>query len=161
MRFVVNRSKWRCGGYKTHDFLSPPDLSTGHGRGLVSLLNDQGYMCCLGFVGTQLGCPERLLFGKGEPCETKHFREGILGRYEPGTPPTDAYDSGEEEMWLNTNLSSEAMAINDDNLSLLDDKEQELIVLFEEYGHELVFEGEYECLPESSAADKPELNREY
>ena len=51
-KFIIDRSKWRCGG----------NLSDGgtnlRGEGITYLLNNQGFMCCLGQVAKQCGVDE-------------------------------------------------------------------------------------------------------
>lgn len=61
MKFVVDRSKWRCGGYA---------LSTQCGKGSTRLLNQEGFMCCLGHCALQLGTTQSDILDKGMPHHT-------------------------------------------------------------------------------------------
>jgi hypothetical protein len=54
---ILDYSKWRCGD----------DGDNKVGTGTTGLLNDQGYMCCLGQWCHQLGAPLPELLNNGEP----------------------------------------------------------------------------------------------
>lgn len=126
MKFVIDRSGWRCGAHGPY----------ARGKGVTGLLNDSFYKCCLGFCAEQLGIASEQLRGIGEPCDIER---------EPGEEPdgvlvftSDGYG------YHNTELTNSAISINDsDNL---DDKEREqsLIALFAKHGHEIEFMGEYQ-----------------
>ena len=58
-KLILDYSKWRCGMYG--------DDSLGEGD--TALLNNAGFMCCLGQFGKQCGIPEDELLNRGEPCE--------------------------------------------------------------------------------------------
>lgn len=66
MHFVIDRSKWRCGG--NDDPLKPHQINIAIGSGGVSLLNDDGFMCCLGQVCKQSAVPDYFLDGSGDPA---------------------------------------------------------------------------------------------
>ena len=54
---IINRARWRTGGME--------DDSTG--KSYTALLNDKGYMCCLGFRCEQMGIPKKDLLGLSSP----------------------------------------------------------------------------------------------
>ena len=98
-KLVLDYSKWRAGG----DLNGPNKV----GEGLTSLLNDEGYMCCLGQWICQLGAPPEMLKGYGEP-------NGLRVVYPPFS--IAAHYETEEYTWSteNSNLSINCMRINDD-----------------------------------------------
>ena len=121
MKFRIDRSKWRCGD----------ESSKAKGLGPTQLLNDQGFMCCLGHVELQLGLSEDQIKGKHYPQGT-HI-ENILAE-------KNVCDGYAEH--IDTELSKRAVKINDNNTYHIGDREQLLIELFKEYDHELEFYGE-------------------
>ena len=132
----IDRSKWRTGGeLEPKHFGAPKVVNEDNitGKGSTCLLNDDGYMCCLGFVSIQ-ACPEHNYLDVGEPCEVDSFDE-IHGL-------TEDYHEGEH--CSNTSLTEDAMMINDDNSTTPQEKEVKLKVLFEDSPYELEFYGEYE-----------------
>ena len=56
---IIDRSKWRSGDWSVNRT----------GRGGTCLLNQDGYMCCLGFRCEQMGIPKEDLLNKGAPWE--------------------------------------------------------------------------------------------
>lgn len=56
---IIDRSKWRSGDWSVN--------TTGKGGTL--LLNQEGYMCCLGFRCHQMGIPKEDLLDRGGPWE--------------------------------------------------------------------------------------------
>lgn len=128
MKFTVNRNKWRCGGRGANL----------HGKGRTELLNTEEYMCCLGFCMEQEGfsqedlerfCYPRACAGWSDKKDSYFFRENI--KYG-------------EKYYIDSDLSKKAYRINDDNSITREEREEKLIALFNEYGHEITFEGEYE-----------------
>lgn len=122
MNITIDRSIWRCGG----------NGKFRHGAGITSLLNSEGFMCCIGQACTQLGVEKELLFDKAVPAElSKHIDfltsvTVIYGR---------KYDS---------QLTKSAMSINDDEELTPQEREKELVALFDRYGHTLAFTGEFQ-----------------
>ena len=55
---TLDYTKWRCGSRGEHK----------HGNGPTRLLNEDGYMCCLGQFMAQAGCPATVLLGYGAPA---------------------------------------------------------------------------------------------
>lgn len=60
-KLILDYSKWRCGDNGGNKV----------GEGVTELLNEYGFMCCLGQFGLQLGLFEDDIYGRGEPCECK------------------------------------------------------------------------------------------
>jgi hypothetical protein len=102
---VIDRSKWRTGGGSKH----------ATGQGDTELQNTEGYMCCLGFV-----C-------KSHKTKTKGISSpGFVGRKIPLlTSKRDSWEGYE-----NTELSKDAMTINDDYGTTRQEKESKLKKLF-------------------------------
>lgn len=118
MRFEIDRSKWRCGDF----------WYDSHGEGSTYLLNDSGYMCCLGMVSEQLGFSKHDMLNLATPSKLR--KENILS------------EQDEFEYYHSTRLSEEAMRINDSQISR-EDREEKLVEVFKRYGHELVFINNY------------------
>lgn len=57
---IINRAKWRTGANSI-------DPSYRTGKGYTALLNEEGYMCCLGFRCHQMGIPKKDLLGISSP----------------------------------------------------------------------------------------------
>lgn len=150
MRFTVQRNKWRSGGG-----ISTAALA-GSGRGETLLLNQHGYRCCLGFVCSQLGVADTdLKFVAGPVALAER------GRFDSKNLPDDLrqqvieqlrYRQGLQTRSMTSDLTRAAVAINDNGDISRDERERKLTDLFATYGHELVFEGEYEPTPEVPCA---------
>lgn len=127
MKFVIDRSKWRCGG---------EGETSRIGKGDTQLMNAEGFMCCLGQVACQLGVDPEALDMLGEPEEIKAYEDIDILAWE-------AYEreSGPPQR-RNTPLSVKAMTINDDEHKTIEEREADLVALFAGEGHELVFAGE-------------------
>lgn len=88
-QLTLDYSKWRCGDISQDNSLGKAD---------TQLLNEDGYMCCLGQFSLQLGCKEEQILSQFEPDST--------GIYIPFL--TTKRDK------RNTDLSNKAIEINDD-----------------------------------------------
>lgn len=128
MKFIIDRQRWICG--------IPAIFSNAgcfHGDGDTLLLNEKGYMCCLGQISEQLGVNRDYLKYitrpnfLGNEYRTEMFTEILI----------DDKNAG------NSDLAQEAMNINDDASTTLEEKEVLLTKLFGEDGHELEFINEY------------------
>lgn len=64
---TVDRSKWRCGAYGPSHW--------EHGKGRTALLNEQGYMCCLGFACEQLGVERHALLNTASPGHLTEYAQ--------------------------------------------------------------------------------------
>lgn len=121
MKVTIDRSRWRSG--------VEGQFQVGIGETL--LLNKQGFMCCLGFATLATGkVSESDIFKTVFPCDLTTE----LSPYNKRSEYSDRY--------VDTDLSDNAAAINDGNLPV-EEKEKELIKLFEIHGIDLEFIGEY------------------
>lgn len=119
MQFVIDKSKWRCGELS-------PESSCRLGEGYTELLNDKGYMCCLGQISLQLGCTKKEIHNLTYPSDVTKLsvKDNILVK------------DGEC-----TNLSDEAIDINDSTMLTIAEKEKRLTKLFAKEGVKLTFIG--------------------
>lgn len=122
MKFTIDRRKWVCGEFG-------PEPA---GIGETAMLNDQGFMCCLGHVARQLGADESDFDGAYYPNEVVSDADLSLLR---------TYDKGS---CINTDFSQAAARINDTaDIATRVERETALIKCFAEHGHDLTFTGEY------------------
>lgn len=136
MKFIIERSTWRCGGFGLKGV-------TQHGNQYTKLLDKEGFRCCLGSVCSQLGVPDEMLLDIAYP------RQVQLDSYK------HVLSILREELPSHANnsiLAQEAIDINDSYLSF-SVREEKLIALFAEYGHELEFVGVF-------THDKPDIETE-
>lgn len=116
-KLTLDYSKWRCG----------EDGDNALGTGKTKLLNEDGFMCCLGIWSLQLGAPEGDLLQKDDPSELKMLI------------PLFAEDGRLKFRgcrWT-THLSTECMSINDDKDTTPEEKIEQLGELLREEGIEL------------------------
>lgn len=106
--FIIDRTKWRTGR----------ESSFQTGLGNTALLNEEGFMCCLGFCSLQLGAKKEDLLSFLSPKSITY----LLNSNNPFI-----------ESDVNSALSNEAMEINDSELFSLEDKEDALKSLFEKF----------------------------
>ena len=139
MRFTIDRRKWRFGGSGT-DETEQPTCPRVQQFGVTRLRNAQGLLCCLGMTLEQCGIPPDKLLNVAEPWElgTEWSPEradnlGIFFQRDPRQRRSE---------FANTNLSEQAMTINDEPMPH-GQRERRLMQLFAEEGHELRFVGEY------------------
>lgn len=119
---TIDRSKWITG----------EQWHVNHtGIGTTKLKNEEGHMCCLGFVCSQLSDVQLNL--EVEPED--------LGVEIPEI--SEHEERAGVKVLVNTNLSNEAMGINDSVDTTPEEKEKLLKKLFKETNIELVFTGEY------------------
>lgn len=126
MKFTIDRSRWISGRPES---VPPSENTTGIGE--TSLLNEHGFMCCLGFVCRQLGSHSTDIYERGAPDYVNLEAQDLL-------VPILLDDKGNV-----TRLTSSAVVINDDTGLTPAEREQQLIALFKEHGHEITFEGKY------------------
>jgi hypothetical protein len=113
IKVTIDRSKWRTGGIY--------DSATG--RGATKLLNNEGYMCCLGFCCKAAGCSDEDIMNVISPAGVYRLNFG-------GSSLRDS------------RFDCNAMKINDSNLTR-EVKEQRLLELFKDSSFEIEFTGEY------------------
>lgn len=130
-KFTINRAIWRCG---TGDY-----PNNTHGLGGTSLLNDEGYMCCLGMVCEQVGVPKSALFESTYPTNVNlDDYQDLIHLLRDGRSLSD--------------LSANAIRINDDRFTTRTQKESLLKQEFLRHNYELEFVGEYNETPENLSA---------
>lgn len=117
MNFIIDRSKWRCGGDHVH--------KNQKGIGATYLLNKEGFMCCLGQVAKQEGFSQEDILNKHEPKNLNPIKDSI----------TINKDGG------NSDLANKAININDDFDMSLPERESRLKKIFNSYGHTIKFTG--------------------
>lgn len=116
---IINRSKWRTGG-KT------PSYKTG--EGCTALLNEEGYMCCLGFRCHQMGIPKKDLLGKGTP-------DGLSDKWDiPDLINAVGNDS---------DFTREAIRINDNISYTHEEREEKITEHFATIGVTVEFKAKY------------------
>lgn len=110
---ILDYEKWRCGS----------DGRNKLGKGFTSLENTFGFQCCLGQFSYQLNkkIKKEDLINKGEPENVKKIIKG-LSYY-----PNNGYKT-------NTVLATEAVIINDDNMTTPEEKIVLLRKLFKTKG---------------------------
>jgi hypothetical protein len=124
IKVVIDRAKWRTGG-----------AAGGEGAGArmaqfgsTQLRNKEGFQCCLGFIVAQTR-PEIPILGIEDPENCGCIIEGLT--YEVAGWPQ------------NTNLTMDAIKINDESTLTNAQREQQLLELFKDSLYELEFVGEY------------------
>lgn len=116
MKFIIDYSKWRAGGAGRYQI----------GEGETQLLNDEGFMCCLGQVTLQI-CPEMK-------------KEDILGYCTPaGQLKQIKYLTNNFGSVCNSRLTRDAMEINDEADLETKKRIERLSGLFIMNGHALEF----------------------
>ena len=118
---IINRSKWRTGG-------NTNDSSCKTGEGYTALLNEKGYMCCLGFRCHQMGVPKKDLLGKGVPDEL----------YDEWDIPDLVNEFGND-----TNFTRQAVKINDNVSYTHEEREKKITEHFATIGVTVEFKGKY------------------
>lgn len=124
---VIDRAKWRCGG---ESGWTPYQ----HGLGDTALLNDEGYMCCLGFACRQLA-PYADVLRIGEPADVDPDECGALVPF---------LLCAENDGFASTVLTRAAMKANDEPSSTHLEREWRVAEAFHKGGLGVSFVGEYE-----------------
>lgn len=131
-KLIIDRSRWRTGGGQ----FAPEAFTTKNitGEGFTQLLNEEGYMCCLGFACIQSGVPKERLLHSGTPSslgdyiDWKDLRLLIPHLVVGG---------------VNTLFSAKAMSLNDDQTIDSSERERRITKHFAEIGTEVEFTGQY------------------
>lgn len=126
IKVVIDRSKWRTGGLS----------SVATGVGTTALLNEDGYMCCLGFCCKALGLTDKAIFYIAVPQNAITADECN----KPGFKDLTMCINGSVGT---TYLVGEAIHINDSSELIPEEKEAKLQELFKDSDLELSFEGNY------------------
>lgn len=137
--FTIDCNTWRCGDKQVNVKTDPVDINsnTSLGMGNTSLLNEQGFMCCLGQIAKQLDVYQGSLLSIGEPSEMP-----VADAVEPlmvRIIEKDEFGNTETDYFANTELSTEAMTINDHLTITIADKMADLKDLFKSEGYRLEF----------------------
>lgn len=111
----LSLSKWRCGD-------DSEDNNCRMGKGGTMLLNDEGYMCCLGQFERQLD-PKSSILEMSFPRRTSTVHP-LLVKLEPHR--------------ANSDFSESAVAINDDAETTISEKIISLEILAQFEGYRLV-----------------------
>ncbi len=130
-KYTINRKTWRS-GVGTEE--------NGSGKGETELLNDLGYMCCLGQMCEQLGIPKTKLLNIMTP-RIIHKKLGFDNEPEMHKLLSKA-KLVDDYLGVNSVLALTAMQINDDHNITQKQREDQLIVLFSLDDIELEFIGE-------------------
>jgi len=109
----IDRSKWKTG-------------SSGHGYS--RLLNQEGFMCCLGFRCEQMGIPTQELLEQACPSSLGEVYDI------PDLITEEGYD---------TSFSNEAMSINDKSSIRSSTRERLIKKHFATIGIKVVYRGKY------------------
>lgn len=127
MKLVLDRSKWICG--QPWDNTQKENCA---GQGDTELLNDYGYMCCLGQFTPQLN-----------PAITDEELEGSI--YPSGLNKKVKLLNYVKSLgyWVDTKFAKAAMSINDNADTTLSEKEEALVKLCKTNGVELEIVGDY------------------
>lgn len=131
--FVIDVTKWRCGG----GIQKSNHMPNVYGLGVTQLLNDEGFMCCLGQISLQLGIESSKLKNQDSPTNVSE-KFGIR-------IPILTYkrrDDAEELYWRSTRLALCAIKINDQYHQPIEDKKAQLKELFQKHNLFIKFVGE-------------------
>lgn len=126
MKFTIDRSKWLRGlGSERFTYLRTPE----------------GNMCCLGFVCIQLGVHPADILNHRIPISVVDpgGSHGLSG--EPPEPMVGVLLRPGFPKWAQTDLTREAVDINDDDTISNHERERHLRYLFKKHGHTIVFKG--------------------
>lgn len=122
MKFIVERSKWRCGGEEKY----------GKGYGKTLMLNKDGYMCCLGHCQRQL-TPKANMLNSGMP-------RIVIEKNKLSINNNPFVIEGNFKIH-NSQLASNAATINDNESINQKERERQLKFLFKKFGHTIKFVG--------------------
>ncbi len=106
---VLDYKKWRC-GYCINDGI------TSHGSGFIELLNEEGYMCCLGQFSLQSGLSKNKIKCKNTPADLSCEIDGLNYK---------KFNSRDKD-YSDTSLSKKCISIND-NMHTISQKVIDLI----------------------------------
>lgn len=130
-KLILDYSKWRCGEGGDYEL----------GKGSTQLLNERGYMCCLGLWSQQLGASEEELKGKGDPNELSTliplFATEDKEVSEEYDSMTDSYTEYVETYKRTSQLAVDAIEINDKRTTTPEEKIEALTELLLTEGIEL------------------------
>lgn len=128
-KLILDYSKWRCG--KDSEYYIDDATKRALGKGSTLLLNNSGFMCCLGQFSLQLNnsLTEQDILSKATPSD--------LNKEIPILSVFCAFASSPIPSYFNSELSQKAIRINDDIDTTIDQKITELKELFATVGYEI------------------------
>lgn len=122
-KIIIDRAKWRTGAEGRY----------ATGTGDTQLLNEDGFMCCLGFFCNQSGIPKTKLLDNGDPEDiADKIQEKKLIKKIP------ILFNGS-----NTTITKAAIKINDSRTMRVSTKETKLKKLFKKVKVLFIFKGNY------------------
>lgn len=130
-KFVIDRSKWRSGSMGEHAI----------GKGNTEMLNEQGYMCCLGQICKQLEVQDHLLLGVLTPASTARLGNMKAQLEEIGLVQTKVTSEKTSDV-INSEICSKMIDINDRTEYSLDTREKMLIGAGDLLNFDIEFVGE-------------------
>lgn len=123
-RLIINRSKWKTGEI----------LGNFTGKGDTELLNEEGFMCCLGFCCHQMGISKKELLNKSIPSELVNWEiPGLLDK------------RGNDSKFAN-----DALGINDDPKLSIKKREKKIKKHFAKENIIVKFKGKYKHVNQSN-----------
>lgn len=122
-QLVITRSRW-------------VRQTEGVDKGESALLNCNGNMCCLGFLGAAVGIPLKCLDGMASPNDHLDHVSALVMWPKDFVPRSIDYGRS----LCDAVATAKALAINDNGETTDSEKERELIDLFDEVGIALTFE---------------------
>lgn len=135
---TIERARWACANFNFHSVSDEFYANENHGTS--ELLNDNGAMCCLGFAMIAAGIEPMRIENCGTPEGISQFaleaapHDEFLKLFVRLQSVTDGVES-----WADTELSHDAVNLNDRQDMTLNERETALIKLFAKYDVELVF----------------------
>jgi hypothetical protein len=128
IKVTIDRARWRTGS------IGPNKTGEGHTR----LLNQEGFMCCLGFCCQAAGASKDDIQSKLYPSSLANTTKSRV----PSMPSLIKYD-GHRDEFADLDLAVSAMEINDCKDTTPALKEQKILELFKDSEFEIEFTGEY------------------
>jgi len=143
MEFVLDIAKWRSGGDDYGDYI--------FGEGTTQLLNEEGYMCCLGQFSQQLGVNKKKLLNRSLPQELKYKKTStgkiisvsynklvglLLDKHK------QVFDGLTHTTYCDSELTGSLVRINDNEEISPTERVNEIRAILEENGHTLVVKNE-------------------
>ena len=127
---TIDRSKWRCGS---------DGKSAKRGEGLTQLLNNDGFMCCLGFASLAAGVDEcdikERWYPRGAAIKSRAARELMI---RAGMLCGDIDDDIDEPLGI-----KEAIHANDSTILPDRDREAKVRAALKKIGMKVKFVGRY------------------
>ena len=121
---ILDEKKWRCGEYS----LNPENR---RGKGRTRMKNYEGFECCLGQFSKQIDktIKNKHLLGYSNPARISFERNKTI-------TGLSVKRNGTFEL---TKLATEAMNINDDSCTSVEQKVKDLKRIFSKNGYKIVF----------------------